>query len=98
MRKGLLLKTEESVSQFRELLFICCPSHVWGSSGLSLGTGFVLLYILPLGSIFKKNGIPYHLYAVDLQINLPLKSNDQLSIQSLYERLAEVGWLTIFSN
>lgn len=42
----------------------------------------------------EKKGFHYHLYADDSQINLPLKHKDHVSIQSLYECLAEVKrWL-----
>ncbi len=58
--------------------------------GSILGPVLFSLYMLPLGSIFEKHGINYHLYADDSQMYLPLKCKDHLSIQSLYERLAEV--------
>ncbi len=58
-----------------------------------------MLYILPLGSIFKKYGISFHLYADDLQLYLPFKPNNALGalhacIQELKIRLTK-SFLTL---
>ncbi len=50
--------------------------------------------MLPLGSIFEKFGIHYHLYVDDSQNYLPLKHGHKCAIQSLFECLTEVKcWL-----
>ncbi len=53
------------------------------------------LYLLPLGSIFLKYGVSFHLYADDTQLYLPFKHNDSISIDVLLACLKEAKlWLT----
>ncbi len=79
------------------LFLICCRSQT-----LSLVCGVpqgsilrpISLYLLPLGFIFEKFGIHYHLYVDDSQIYLPLKQDPKCGLQSLHECLTEVKcWL-----
>ncbi len=53
------------------------------------------LYILPLGTIFRKYGISYHFYADDTQIYLPLRKNHVNALDSLVNCLKEVkAWMS----
>ncbi len=53
------------------------------------------LYILPLGTIFRKYGISYHFYADDTQIYLPLRKNYVNALDSLVNCLKEVkAWMS----
>lgn len=45
--------------------------------GSILGPVLFSLYMLPLGIIFKKYGISYHLYADNTQAYLPLKPSSK---------------------
>ncbi len=56
----------------------------------------ISLYLLPLGSIFRKHGVSFHCYADDTQIYLPLKQNKHAALESLFACLDEVK--TWFSN
>ncbi len=57
---------------------------------------FFSLYLLPLGSIFRKHGVSFHCYADDTQIYLPLKRNKHAALESLFACLDEVKtWFSL---
>lgn len=64
--------------------------------------GFILspilfaLYLLPLGSIFNKYGVSFHLYTDDVQLYLPLNFDDKCQIGSLLLCIKELeSWLSL---
>ncbi len=53
------------------------------------------LYMLPLGSIFRKYGLSFHCYADDTQVYLPIKRNSD-GLDALCACLADVkAWLSL---
>uniref|UniRef100_A0A8C6Q878 Reverse transcriptase domain-containing protein n=1 Tax=Nothobranchius furzeri TaxID=105023 RepID=A0A8C6Q878_NOTFU len=59
-----------------------------------LGPLLFAIYLLPLGSIFRKHGLSFHLYADDCQIYSPLCQEKEHSIQSFVSCINEVkSWL-----
>lgn len=59
-----------------------------------LGPILFSLYMLPLGSIFRKHSISYHCYVDDTQLYLPLKPGDDLSIKSVLDCLDDIkSWM-----
>lgn len=64
--------------------------------GSILGPLLSPLYLLPLGSIFRKHEISFHCYADDCQIYLPLAPNGPGSIQILLNCLEDVkAWMAL---
>ncbi len=64
--------------------------------GFILGPILFSLYILPLGSIFRKYNVLFHCYADDTQLYLPLKQKHPNSIAPLLCCLEEIkAWMAV---
>ncbi len=63
--------------------------------GSTLAPLLFSLYMLPIGSIFRKFDVSYHCYADDTQLYIPIKRNDKSALYQLTACLQELkSWLT----
>ncbi len=70
--------------------------YMWCPTGIYFRPSFVilLLYLLPLANIFCKHQTLYHCNADDIQLYLPVKSDENTSLQPLFNCLGEVkSWM-----
>lgn len=75
-------------------LHSCFPEGVL--QGSILGPLLRSLYLLPLGTIFRKQGIPFHCYADVCQVSFPLKHKNTCSIQPLLDCLVGIRqWMSL---
>lgn len=58
--------------------------------GSVLGPVLFSLYLLPLAKIFCKHQISYHFHADDIQLQLPMKLDEILSLQYLSDCVSQV--------
>uniref|UniRef100_A0A8C6Q198 Reverse transcriptase domain-containing protein n=1 Tax=Nothobranchius furzeri TaxID=105023 RepID=A0A8C6Q198_NOTFU len=67
----------------------------WGvPQGSILAPLFFSLYLLPLGELFRKHDVSFHLYADDCQVIFPIKRGGSCTIQPLLDCLEDIKlWL-----
>ena len=64
--------------------------------GSILGPLLFNLYMLPLGSIFRRHQIPFHCFADDVQVYLPLRIADRNAMQPILDCLADIKtWMDL---
>ena len=64
--------------------------------GSVLGPGFFCDYSTPVGNIFRKHGIPFHLYTDDIQVYVTFHpSEEKEMLETLGKCISEVkGWMS----
>ena len=64
--------------------------------GSILGPLIFSLYMLPLGSIFRRHHIPFHCFADDVQVYMPIRVANRESLQPLLDCLADIKvWMDL---
>lgn len=64
--------------------------------GSVLGPLLFSLYMLPLRSIFRKHGIPFHCFADDVQVYLPLKVHSKESLDAMFNCMRDIKtWMAL---
>ena len=76
--------------QLGEFFSTTAPLSCGVPQGSILGPVLFLLYMLPLGEILSTHNIPFHCYADDVQLYLPLKADGQVALQSLLACLTNI--------
>lgn len=63
--------------------------------GSILAPSLFSLYMLSLGTIFRRHKVSFHLYADDTQIYLPFKRTDTMGLETLFACLDDIkSWLS----
>ncbi len=80
--------------KFGECLSSSAPLTCGVPQGSILAPLLFSLYMLPLGSIFKKHSVSFHCYADDTQIYMPFQKNDKNVLTPLLNCLRDVkSWM-----